>query len=157
MKIAGGWDHRGRRFRAEVERVLAHLGHQLIDMGARTDESSDYPDFGFRVGEAVARGEVDRGLLICGTGIGMSIAANKVPGVRAGVVGDVATARVSRAHNDTNVLCIGEDAAAGPDLEEILRTWLTTPFDGGRHERRVKKIMDYDARRCCAPKPATKG
>lgn len=153
MKIAGGWDHRGRRFRADVERCLTRLGHQLVDMGARSDESSDYPDFAFRVAEAVARGEVDRGLLICGTGIGMSIAANKVVGVRAGVVGDVATARVSRGHNDTNVLCIGEDAAAGPDLEDILRVWLTTPFDGGRHERRVKKIMDYEARRC-AQKPA---
>ncbi len=152
MKIAGGWDHRGRRFRADVERVLARLGHELVDMGARTDESSDYPDFGFRVAEAVARGEADRGLLICGTGIGMSIVANKVAGIRAGVVTDVETARLSRAHNDTNVICIGEEAATGPELEDILHAWLTTPFDGGRHERRIKKITEYEASRGAAPK-----
>jgi len=147
MKVAVGWDHRGRRFRSDIERILGGLGHQVIDMGARTDESSDYPDFALRVAEATSSGQADRGVLICGTGIGMGIAANKVRGIRAAVVHDEATARASRAHNDANVLCLGEETAAGPLLEKILTTWFTTPFDGGRHERRVKKIMDYENHR----------
>jgi ribose 5-phosphate isomerase B len=113
-------------------------------MGATTDESSDYPDFAFRVAEAVSRGEVDRGVLVCGTGIGMSIAANKVEGIRAGVVYDERTAHVSRSHNDTNVLCLGEDTVQSPLLDTILKIWLETPAEAGRHERRVGKIMEYE-------------
>lgn len=144
MKIATGWDHRGRKFWPHVAALLRTLGHEPVDMGAQTDESSDYPDFAFRVAEAVQRGEVDRGLLICGTGIGMAIAANKVRGVRAAVVHDEITARASRAHNDSNVLCLGETTADGPALEPILKLWLTVPFEGGRHERRVNKIICYE-------------
>ena len=146
MKIATGWDHRGRRFRPMLEKLLAKLGHELVDLGATSDVSSDYPDFAFRVGEAVSRGEADRGLLVCGTGIGMCIAANKVKGVRAGLAYDEGTAKYSRAHNDANVLCVGEQTADGPMLEKILSIWLTTPFEGDRHSRRVDKIMEYERR-----------
>ena len=148
MKIAAGWDHRGREFREKLERAIRLLGHEFLPMGATTDApSDDYPDFAFRVAEAVSRGAADRGVLICGTGIGMSIAANKVAGIRAGVVCDEKSAAVSRSHNDTNVLCLGEDTARGPLLEPILKIWLQTPFEGGRHERRVDKIMEYERRR----------
>ena len=153
MKIAAGWDHRGVGLRERLERAVKALGHEFLPMGATTDASSDYPDFAFQVAEAVSRGEADRGVLICGTGIGMSIAANKVPGIRAGVVYDEKTATVSRSHNDTNVLCLGEDTSQGPLLEPILKIWLTTPFEGGRHARRVNKIIAYERRQsggCCA-------
>ena len=154
MKIAAGWDHRGRIFREKLERAVRQLGHEFVPMGATTDESSDYPDFAFRVAEAVSRGEVDRGVLVCGTGIGMSIAANKVEGIRAGVVYDERTAAVSRAHNDANVLCLGEDTVQGPLLDSILRIWLETPAEGGRHERRVGKIREYERQKDAGKKNA---
>ena len=147
MKIAGGWDHHGRISKENMQRLIEKLGHEFVAMGAQTDESSDYPDFAIKVAEAVSRGECDRGVLICGTGIGMSIAANKVNGVRAAVVYDENTARASREHNDANVLCLGEATADGPTLEPILKTWLATEHAGSRHARRVGKIMDYENRR----------
>lgn len=147
MKIACGWDHHGREFRETVERLLTDMGHEFVDMGAPSEERSDYPDFAFKVAEAVSRGEVDRGMLICGTGIGMSIAANKVMGVRAGVVHDEETARLSRSHNNGNVLCVGETTVRQPGFEDILKIWLTTDFEGGRHAVRVSKIMGYDEKR----------
>ncbi len=150
MKIAAGWDHRGWMFRERLERAVRLLGHEFVAMGATTAESSDYPDFAFRVAEAVSRGEADRGVLVCGTGIGMAIAANKVEGIRAGVVHDERTARMSRSHNDTNVLCLTEDTMQGPLLDSILKIWLTTPAETGRHERRVGKIMEYERRRRAA-------
>ena len=122
------------------------MGHQLVDLGAQSDESSDYPDFAVQVGEAVSRGECDRGILICGTGIGMAIAANKVRGIRAATVWDKESARLSRAHNDANVLCISEDLAGGPLLEPVLDMWLTTAHEGGRHARRLNKIAAYEER-----------
>jgi ribose 5-phosphate isomerase B len=144
MKIAAGWDHRGWIFREKLERALRRLGHDFVAMGATTGESSDYPDFAFRVAEAVNCGEADRGVLVCGTGIGMSIAANKVKGIRAGVVHDERTARVSRTHNDTNVLCLSEDTVQGVMFEPILKIWLETPAEGGRHQRRLGKIAEYE-------------
>lgn len=144
MKIAMGWDHRGRIFRDRLVQIVEKLGHEAIELGATSPESSDYPDFGFRVAEAVSKGEADRGMLICGTGIGMSIAANKVRGVRAAVVWDMGTARASRAHNDSNVLCLGEWIAEQPEVELIIQLWLETPFEGGRHARRVGKIVEYE-------------
>jgi len=154
MKVAAGWDHRGWVLREKLERAVRLLGHEFVAMGATSQESSDYPDFAFRVAEAVSRGEADRGVLVCGTGIGMSIAANKVAGIRAGAVYDERTARVSRSHNDTNVLCLGEDTVQGPLLDAILRVWLTTPAEAGRHERRVSKIMEYERRKHAAQKTA---
>jgi len=153
MKIAAGWDHRGYAFRQQVKQVLNDLGHEIIDLGAKSDESSDYPDFAAKVGEAVRRGEAERGVLVCGSGIGMSIAANKVEGIRAAAVCDEASAHVSRAHNDANVLCLGEDVAGGPALATILKTWLSTDFEGGRHARRVNKIRAYDKERGDAAAP----
>ncbi len=144
MKIAGGWDHRGRKFRDRLSRALVALGHELAPMGAETDASSDYPDFAFRVGEAVSRGECERGILICGTGNGMCIAANKVRGVRAAVAWDLESARLSRAHNDANVLCLGEQVASSGALTSLLDVWLSTPAEGGRHARRVGKIMAHE-------------
>ena len=144
MKIATGWDHRGRMFRGRIRRILDEMGHEMMDLGAKTAESSDYPDFAIKVAKAVRRGEADRGLLICGTGIGMSIAANKVRGIRAAVVHDEETARVSRAHNKANVLCLSESTAAAAEMAGMVRTWLTTEFDGGRHARRIGKISSYE-------------
>jgi ribose 5-phosphate isomerase B len=154
MKIAAGWDHRGRVFREKLEAAVRRLGHEYVAMGAMTDEPSDYPDIAFRVAEAVSRGEADRGVLVCGTGVGMSIAANKVEGIRAAVVHDERTARVSRSHNDANVLCIGEDTAQGPVLDAILEIWLATPAEGGRHERRIGKIAEYERRKRAGRKNA---
>jgi RpiB/LacA/LacB family sugar-phosphate isomerase len=154
MKIAAGWDHRGWILRERLERAVRLLGHEFVAMGATTGEPSDYPDFAFRVARVVGRGEADRGVLICGTGIGMSIAANKVEGIRAGVVYDERTARVSRSHNDTNVLCLGEDTAQGPLLDPILRIWPATPAEAGRHARRVGKIMEYERQKRAAQKTA---
>jgi len=146
MKIACGWDHRGRRFADALKRRVTALGHEFVPMGATSDESSDYPDYALRVAEAVGQGKCERGVLVCGTGNGMAIAANKVRGVRAAVVWNVESARLSRAHNDANVLSIGEEVMAGPDFDAIVTTWLTTPHEGGRHERRVNKIRDYERR-----------
>lgn len=147
MKIACGWDHRGRRFRQSVEKMVEETGHEFVDLGAQTAESSDYPDFAIRVAEAVRDGKADRGVLVCGTGIGMSIAANKVSGVRAAVVHDETTARLSRQHNDANVLCVGENTMGSPEFRRLLQVWLSTGFEGGRHARRVDKMMAYDIRR----------
>lgn len=145
MKIAVGWDHHGRRFKDSVSRILADLGHEMIDLGSQSDESSDYPDFAFQVGEAVSGNKAERGLLLCGSGIGMCIAANKVPGVRAGLVSNEETARLSRAHNNTNILCLSDQTAQQePLMRKLIEIWLATPFDGGRHERRVNKISRYE-------------
>ncbi len=147
MKVAAGWDHRGRQFHRRLERVLEKLGHELLDMGCDSDDPSDYPDSAFRVANAVARGECARGVLICGTGMGMSIAANKVDGVRAALVYDEETARVSRTHNNANVLCLGESTADSPLFEPIIGLWFNSTFEGGRHKRRVDKITRYESER----------
>ena len=148
MKIAVGWDHRGRGFREVVERIVRSAGHEFMNMGGESDDpSDDYPDFAVQVGEVVARGECERGVLICGSGIGMAMAANKVRGVRAAAVYDEESARLSRAHNDANVICIGETLARDGELmERIINLWLTTGHEGGRHARRVRKIMEYERR-----------
>ena len=135
MKVAVGCDHAGFPLKETVIAALRKLGAEVVDFGTHSLESVDYPDFGERVGRAVASGEVDRGVVICGTGIGVSIAANKVPGVRAALCHDVYSARMSRAHNDANVLAMGA-RVIGPGLAEaIVEAWLTTSFEGGRHAR----------------------
>jgi ribose 5-phosphate isomerase B len=118
-----------------------------VDLGTCGPESCDYPDFAFQVGEAIGRGDVERGILICGTGIGMSIAANKVPGVRAAVCHDSISAEMSRRHNDANVLCVSADLLGEELIERMIRIWLQTAFEGGRHARRVEKIARYEQQR----------
>jgi ribose 5-phosphate isomerase B len=146
MRVAIGSDHAGFHLKRELKKILEELGHECIDFGPQTPESVDYPDFGEKVSEAVSSNKVDRGVLICGTGIGMSIVANKFPGIRASLCNDLYTARFSRLHNDANVLVIG-GRIVGVDLaKEILKTWFTTEFEGGRHLRRIEKIKSIEER-----------
>lgn len=147
MRIAIGSDHAGLEMKRELLSLLQEMGHEQVDYGTDTPQSVDYPDFGERVARAVASGEVDRGILICGTGIGMSIVANKIPGVRAALCNELFSARMSRLHNDANVLVLG-GRVIGKDLaKEIVRTWMTTPFEGGRHFNRLKKITLIEEKR----------
>jgi ribose 5-phosphate isomerase B len=143
-KIAIGSDHAGYEGKESAKRVLASLGCEVVDLGAAGTESVDYPDFGAAVGRAVASGEAERGVLMCGSGIGISIAANKIPGVRAAVCWNEETARLARQHNDANVLCIGA-RFIDPDLAaRMIRAFVETDFDGGRHQQRVDKISRLD-------------
>lgn len=144
MRVAIGSDHAGMRLRKEIMNLLDELGIEYEDFGCHSDESVDYPDYAFPVAEKVAKGEFDRGILICGSGIGMSIAANKVKGVRCALVHDTYSAKATREHNDSNVLAMGE-RIIGPGLaREITRIWLMTEYDGGRHDKRIDKICKYE-------------
>ncbi|MDU2063814.1 MAG: ribose 5-phosphate isomerase B [Sporomusaceae bacterium] len=144
MKIAIGSDHGGLRLKEELKARLEERQIEFHDFGAYTEESVDYPDYAKAVAEAVVAGDYERGILICGTGIGISIAANKVKGIRAALCCDVFSAKMSREHNDANILALGE-RVTGPGLAcMILDTWLDTPFAGGRHERRVGKISELE-------------
>ena len=140
MKIAIGADHAGFSVKEEMKNVLKALGHQVLDEGTTSDQSVDYPDYAAKVAHDVTSGQADRGVLICGTGIGMSIAANKVPGIRAAVIADEKTAELSRKHNDANVFCAGARVSPLPRIAESLKVWLETPFEAGRHLNRVNKI-----------------
>lgn len=140
MRIALGSDHRGD---AASKVLLAHLsstGHQVVAQHECHGQACDYPDNAYRVARAVRDGQADRGILICGSGIGVSIAANKVRGIRAGLVYDEIAAGMSRSHNDCNVLCLSADTTPTKEMIAIVNIWLKTPFEGGRHQRRVKKI-----------------
>ena len=145
--IALGADHAGFELKQTLKARLTERGHRVIDFGTHSTESVDYPDFAAAVAGAVQEGGAPRGVLVCGSGIGMAIAANKVAGVRAAVAGDVATARLSRQHNDTNVLAIGARATSGEAAILIVDAWLETPFEGGRHARRVSKLAGLDGAR----------
>ena len=147
MKIAIGSDHRGHDAKQRLVTLLHQLGHEILDVGPEGKSSVDYPDFAFSVAQAVSEGRADRGILICGTGIGMTIAANKVPGVRAAPCHDSITAEMSRRHNDANVLCLSADLLGEELIERMARIWLETEFEGGRHARRVGKITSYEAGR----------
>ena len=148
MKLAVGSDHAGFALKELVKAELEKLGHEVVDVGTHSGtESVDYPDFSFAVAEAVAAKSVDLGVVVCATGIGASIAANKVVGARASVVTSDETARLTRQDNDSNVLALGSKTApSAEDALRGLRVWLDTPFAGGRHERRVNKIRDYESR-----------
>nr|WP_054673618.1 ribose 5-phosphate isomerase B [Veillonella denticariosi] len=141
MKVAVGCDHGGLHLKEEIKELLSDLGHDVKDFGTYTSESCDYPDIAVPVANAVVSGEMDRGgILICGTGIGIGIAANKIKGVRAALCHDSFSAKYSRAHNDANILTMGE-RVIGPGLaKDIVIIWMATDFEGGRHERRVEKI-----------------
>ena len=140
MRIAVGSDHRGVGMRSKIVDLLKRLGHEVIDVGTTGEESVDYPDIAAAVAKKVSTGEVDRGILICGTGLGMAIVANKFPGVRAAPCHDYVTAEMSRRHNDLNVLCLSGDILGERLVDRLIEIWLNTEFEGGRHERRVEKI-----------------
>lgn len=141
MKVAIGADHGGYRLKEDIKGLLEDLGVDYKDFGTHSIESVDYPDVALPVAQSVADGLFDRGILICGTGIGIGIAANKVKGIRAALVHDTFSAHASREHNDANILTMGE-RVIGPGLaRDIVTIWLATDFEGGRHERRVEKIM----------------
>ena len=140
MQIGLACDHGGYELKEELKAFLKSLGIEPIDMGSFNEESVDYPDFGILVAEKVSRGELERGVLICGTGIGMSIVANKHVGVRAAAVESLDAARLAREHNDANVLAIGARTVPWERAHEIITVFLTTKFQGGRHQRRIDKI-----------------
>jgi ribose 5-phosphate isomerase B len=140
MRIGLACDHGGFELKEELKAFLKSTGVETVDMGSFNEESVDYPDFGVRVAEQVSRGELERGILICGTGIGMSIVANKFPGVRAALANDLYSARCSREHNDANILVIGGRMIGREVAREIVKVWLSTPFAGGRHQQRIDKI-----------------
>ena len=144
MKIALGADHAGFEEKEHVKKTLDELGVEYKDFGTTSTESVDYPDFARKVGEAVAAGEYDKGILVCGSGTGMAIAANKVPGIRAAVAWNEEIARLSRQHNDANVLALAARYIPDEEQEKIVKTWLETSFEGGRHERRVEKIEQIE-------------
>ncbi|WP_214721697.1 ribose 5-phosphate isomerase B [Exiguobacterium sp. s192] len=146
MKVAIGADHGGFKLKAELTELLQELGIDYTDFGTYSSDSIDYPDVAIPVAEAVANGEFDRGILICGTGIGIGIAANKVKGIRAALVHDTFSAKATRQHNNSNILTMGE-RVIGPGLaRDIAQIWLETEFEGGRHETRVCKISDYEVK-----------
>ena len=150
MRIAIGSDHRGVDSRLRLVGLLERLGNSVVDCGSHGGNPVDYPDVAADVAERVASGDVDRGILLCCTGVGMAIAANKIPGVRAATCHDEVTAEMSRRHNDLNVLCLSAEMI-GPELQDkLIRTWLSTPFEGGRHARRVAKIAALES--ACAEK-----
>lgn len=142
MRIAIGADHGGFRLKDEIIKVIKELGHEVMDFGCTCGDSVDYPDYALPVCEQVVSGKADRGILICGTGIGMSIAANKIKGIRCALVHDVFSAKATREHNDTNVLAMGE-RVIGPGLAaEIVRVWLTREFSNEpRHVNRIQKVQ----------------
>jgi ribose 5-phosphate isomerase B len=145
MRIALGSDHRGFAVKQRLAAALAKLGHDIRDVGVGTgDGAADYPDYAIPVSEAVASGDVDRGILICGTGFGMCIAANKVHGIRAVTCRDPIEAEMSRRHNDANILCMSADFLGQELIDRMVQVWLTTDFEGGRHQRRVEKITKYE-------------
>jgi ribose 5-phosphate isomerase B len=145
VKLAIGCDHGGFELKEEILKFLKTISNiQVSDFGPAGRDSVDYPDFGARVSEAVSKGAMDRGILVCGTGIGMSIVANRYPGVRAALCHDHFTAQMSREHNDANVLVMGERVIGKGVALEIVKTWLDTEFAGGRHQKRLDKITDIE-------------
>ena len=145
MRIAMGSDHAGYYAKESLKRLL-NKDHEIIDMGTSSEEPVDYPDYAAKVAEAVAKGQADRGILICGTGVGMCISANKVHGIRAALCHDEETAKLSRQHNDANVLCMGARVTATRKMEIIMHIWLNTQFEGERHKARVEKMMALEVK-----------
>ena len=144
MKIAIGSDHAGLELKEYIKQVLSGGDYEVTDYGTNSPQSVDYPDYGFKVAQAVAAGEADRGILVCGTGMGMSVVANKVKGIRAALAFDTYTAVQSRKHLDANVLVLGERVTGKGLAEEIVRSWLSAEFEGGRHSGRIAKIEAFE-------------
>ncbi|MEL6895660.1 MAG: ribose 5-phosphate isomerase B [Planctomycetota bacterium] len=144
MKVSLGSDHRGVQIKARLIQTLEAQGFQTIDEGTNSSDSIDYPDIAAAVAEKVSRGECERGILICGTGIGMAITANKFPNVRAASCYDEVMAEMSRRHNDLNVLCLPGDLIGERPIDDLVLLWMRTDFEAGRHERRLTKIADLE-------------
>ncbi|QDT34533.1 ribose 5-phosphate isomerase B [Thalassoglobus polymorphus] len=157
MKVAIASDHRGVRVKGQILAQLDELGYEGVDYGPGDDTSVDYPDYAGKVAKAVGTGEVDRGILICGTGMGMCITANKFPKVRAVSCHDDVTAEYSRRHNDANIMCLSADMLGDRLLGRIVDLWLKTEFEGGRHQRRIEKISDIEHKYCCSETPSEAG
>jgi len=145
VKIALGADHRGYKLKEQLKQYLQHLGYTVIDTGPDTAERVDYPDYALAVAQLVAKGKASRGILICATGIGMSITANKLPRIRAALCTSVEMARRSREHNNANILCLGADLLNLEQARKMVRVWLTTDFARGRHNRRLRKISAIES------------
>jgi ribose 5-phosphate isomerase B len=141
MKVAVGSDHRGFEAKQQIKAIAAELGHECIDFGTNDNNPVDYPDLAYLAANAVSKKQADRAILICATGIGMSMAANKVRGIRAALCHDELSAQISRDHNDANVLCLSADQVGVVLLRKMVEVWLNTEFSGGRHKRRVRKIQ----------------
>jgi len=142
LKIAIGSDHGGYDVKGDIVELLKELGHDVIDHGCDSKQSVNYPDYARKVCKDVESGAADRGILICGTGIGMSMAANRSPAIRAALCHELFTAAMSREHNDANVLCLGARVVGPGLIREIVRTWMTTEFAGGRHQTRIAMFSD---------------
>ena len=143
-RIAIASDHAGLELKEEIKRFLEGEGIEVVDMGTNDSKSVDYPDYGIPLARKVSSGEIDRGILICGTGIGMTIVANKFPGVRAALVSDIYMARMAKEHNDANILVIGGRVVGKGLAVEMVRAWLHSTFQGGRHQRRLDKIREIE-------------
>lgn len=146
MKIALGSDHAGYRLKKEVAELLREMGHEPLNLGTDSEESVDYPDFAVKVAEAVLAREAHIGILVCGTGLGMAMSANKVPGIRAAVASDTFSAHAAREHNDANILCIGARVVGIGLARDIVSAFVNASFEGGRHQRRVGKIAEIEKR-----------
>ena len=146
MKIAVACDHGGLQLKRALVRYLTSKGHEVIDFGTDTEESCDYPDYALPAAEAVAAGRCERGILVCGTGIGVSLVANKVPGIRCAHCHDTYSAKYTRLHNDANMLAFGQRVIGEGLMEEIVDVFLSTDFEGGRHQRRVDKLAAIEAK-----------
>lgn len=149
MRISIGSDHRGFNMKTKLRELLGKLGHEVTDEGTHSLESCDYPDMAAAVARKVSLGEADRGILVCGTGIGMAITANKFPRVRAATCDDQVTAEICRRHNDVNVLCLSGDLLGESRLDGLIKVWLETEFEGGRHARRLEKIAAIEQQHGC--------
>lgn len=157
MKIAVASDHRGVRVKGQILAQLTELGHEALDFGPEETNSVDYPDYAAKVGGAIARGEIERGILICGTGMGMCITVNKFKGVRGVSCHDDVTAEMSRRHNNANVMCLSADMLGDKLLNRIVEIWMRTDFEGGRHQRRLEKISEIENENGCSDKPGADG
>jgi len=144
LKIAIGSDHAGYALKEDIKKILEARKDIIVDVGTDPESSVDYPDFGIEAARLVSEGKAERGILVCGTGIGMSVTANKVKGIRAALVFDLYTAMQSRKHLDANILVLGGRITGKGLAEEIVRAWLDTPFEGGRHQKRIDKISDWE-------------
>ena len=146
QKIAIASDHGGFELKEDIKLFLKEIGYKPVYFGTENSNSVDYPDFGAKIAEAIGRGEIQRGILICGTGVGMSIVVNRFPGVRGALCNDVYSACMSREHNDSNVLILGGRVVGKGLAREMVKTWITTKFEGGRHQKRLDKIKELEAK-----------